>query len=314
MPDVVNAHKFQKKMIAIENDYLKQVQGYRTETRRVLLDIINRDGVSRPAVNQITNAIGSMSTQITTVASLASKDIRKTVQNYTRKQLQLAQKAGLTDNADIAPILSNGQRIAQDGEQSYMTNQSAWLAQLETSIQTQAAKLRISQATPEEISDRLLNEKLSDGRASVWLASGNQANNEEQSNVWTYGLGLLGAYYAIFNETQPDTQYSKQAIATIDERTTDCCLRVHGQIKPIDEPFHLTGTPRYADEIQDPPFHWYCRTAEVLYNPAFEEFGITTDEMRDMANLELDARTDNSRQEIHPSHATSRRIGALPSG
>lgn len=315
MPDVANALKFQRKMVGIESAYLKQIAQYRRDTRRVLLDIIDRDGVSRAAVSQMQNEISSMSQQITLAAAQASKDTRYTVQNYTRKQLQLAKRAGLTDSTDLAPILNAGSLSAIDGEQSYMTNTSAWVSQLQTSLQVQAAKLRIANAPAEEITGRLLSETMADGRASVWSVSGNSAKAEETANIWGYGVGLLGAYLAIFNEQQPDAEYSKQAIATIDERTTDCCLRVHGQIKPIDEPFHLTGTPRYADNVQDPPFHWYCRSTEVLYNPAFEEFGIPTDKMRDMAVLELDARELTGRRSvIYPSHSTSRRAGALPSG
>ena len=49
----------------------------------------------------------------------------------------------------------------------------------------------------------------------------------------------------------------KQAVAAIDERTTECCLLVHGQIVPLDEDFTLTGRPRFADKLQWTPFHWY---------------------------------------------------------
>lgn len=315
MPDIANAYKFQRKMIAVESVYLKQIAGYRRDARRVMLEIIERDGVTRQAVNQMVNTVSDLSRLVNTAASAASREARKNVMNYTRKQIQLAEKVGLAPNADIAPVLNAGVVVAQDAEQSYMTSNSAWLAQLETSIQTQVAKLRISQASPQEITDRLLSETLADGRASVWLANGNQAKSEETTNLWSYSVGLLGAYMMIYNEQQPETKYQKQAIATIDERTTDCCLRAHGQIQPLDEPFHLTGTPRFADEVQDPPFHWYCRTSEALYNEAFEDVGITTEKMKDMAQIELEDRElTGKRIEIHPSHSTSRRAGALPSG
>lgn len=310
MPDVANALKFQKKMIAVETAYLKQIDQYRRETRRILLEIVDRDGVSRQAVSQMIIAVGDLSISVNGAASAASRDVRKNVQNYTRKQIQLAQKVGLADNADLAPVLNAGSQAAADGEQSYMTNTSAWVGQLETSIQTQAARLRMSHASTEEISDRLLSETQADGRASVWLANGNQEQSEETANIWTYGVGLLGAYIAGYNELNPDVQYQKQVVAALDERTTDCCLQAHGQIQNIDDPFILTGTPRYADEIQDPPFHWYCRSSETLYNESFEEVGITTDQMREAADAEMTARKETgARQAIHPSHALSRRAG-----
>lgn len=307
MPDISDALKFQKKMIAAETAYLKQVQAYRAETRRVLLDILARDGVSRVGVRQMVNAVADLSRNIQMAGSASSREIRRHVANYTRRNVEMAKRARLTDSTDISPILNAGSQIAQDGEQSYMTNTSAWVNQLETSIQTQAAKLRISNASRDEQIDRLLSENLADGRASVWLANTNQAASEEITNLWTYGVGLFGAYLSIFNEQQEET-YKKQAVATIDDRTTDCCLRVHGQIQPLDEPFQLTGTPRYADEVQDPPFHWYCRTAEALYHEEFEEFGIPTSKMQDAAEAELEARErTKTREVIYPSHATSRR-------
>lgn len=315
MPNVASAYKFQRKMVDVETAYLRQVDGYRRETRRALLEIIDRDGVSRAAVSQMTREIAALSNNIISAAAVQSKDIRKHVQNYARKNIQLAERAGLTDNTDLSAILRAGEEIARDGEQSYMTNQSAWLKQLETSIQVQAARLRTSNASSEEIANRLLSETLADGRASVWAASGNAAQSEETGNIWTYAIGLLGAFLSIFNNNEPEITYKKQAVATLDDRTTDCCLRVHGQIQPMDEPFQLTGTPRYADEIQDPPFHWYCRSVETLYHEEFEKFGITTEQMETMAQLELDARErTGTRVTIHPSHATSRRAGALPSG
>jgi len=52
-------------------------------------------------------------------------------------------------------------------------------------------------------------------------------------------------------------EFRKQAIAGIDHRTTDCCLRAHAQVQPMDGTFRLTGTPRYADRLPWVPFHWY---------------------------------------------------------
>jgi hypothetical protein len=58
--------------------------------------------------------------------------------------------------------------------------------------------------------------------------------------------------------------WGRQAIAALDLRTTSCCLRVHGQIVPVDGMFELTGTPRFADNMDAPPFHYGCRTAIAL--------------------------------------------------
>lgn len=79
----------------------------------------------------------------------------------------------------------------------------------------------------------------------------------------------------------------KQAVAAIAANTTDCCLRVHGQIVDVDQPFTLTGTPRFADEMMHSPFHWNCRTAVVAWHPRFESGGLTTANMRSSAQAEL---------------------------
>ena len=57
----------------------------------------------------------------------------------------------------------------------------------------------------------------------------------------------------------------KVAIAVIDLRTTDTCAEVNGQTQPLDQPFSLIADPRYADEMQGPPFHRNCRTMISLY-------------------------------------------------
>lgn len=86
-------------------------------------------------------------------------------------------------------------------------------------------------------------------------------------------------------QTVPDVQ--KQAIAAMGPTTTDCCLRVHGQIQPVGEPFQLTGTPRFADAMMYPSFHWNCRTSIAMYHPAFEQGNATTARMRARAQAEL---------------------------
>jgi hypothetical protein len=86
----------------------------------------------------------------------------------------------------------------------------------------------------------------------------------------------------------PDLDVRKQAIAWIDPVTTQCCLRVHGQIQDFNKPFRLTGTPRYADRMKTPPFHMWCRTTMALYMKEFD-LGLT-EEMRREALAEMKRR------------------------
>lgn len=52
----------------------------------------------------------------------------------------------------------------------------------------------------------------------------------------------------------------KTAVAAMDAKTTQTCRRINGVSIPVEQPFELTGQPRFADRMMAPPFHWRCRT------------------------------------------------------
>ena len=116
-------------------------------------------------------------------------------------------------------------------------------------------------------------------------------------------LGTIGSQVPAF-------EWYKQAVAAIDERTTDCCLRVHGQAVRLDEQFRLTGTPRFADRLAWSPFHWYCRTSVVLV-PADEVEDELTRRMRTAAEAEL-ARRAVLLAQIDEVKEALERLGAVP--
>lgn len=95
-------------------------------------------------------------------------------------------------------------------------------------------------------------------------------------------------WWLIGKDRENKLPFQKQPIAAIDNRTTKCCLQVHGQIQPLDKPFILTGTPRFADEMDWTPFHWYCRTSIALYLPEWDD-GLT-EIMRNEAAKEIERR------------------------
>lgn len=117
---------------------------------------------------------------------------------------------------------------------------------------------------------------------------------------WTASL-LWDAWTGHVTRAGKGRPFRKQAVAALDNRTTDCCLRVHGQIQDLDNPFELTGTPRYADHLDGPPFHGYCRTSTVLYIASFDD-GLTA-EMQDGADTILAEREKGIRKERHPANA-----------
>lgn len=83
----------------------------------------------------------------------------------------------------------------------------------------------------------------------------------------------------------PDVQgnlafWRKQAIAAIDNKTTPCCLNVHGQTVPVDGFYTTTAPPAYAREQERPPFHDSCRTAQTLVPVEMAADDLTADMIR----------------------------------
>ncbi len=104
-----------------------------------------------------------------------------------------------------------------------------------------------------------------------------------------------------------DSRYRKQVVATIDDKTTECCLLAHGQVQPMDADFQLEGTPQYASELPWTPFHWNCRSSVALVLAETVDDDLSQ-QMRGAAQVELDARgPEDNRVGIWPSHARSGR-------
>jgi hypothetical protein len=103
--------------------------------------------------------------------------------------------------------------------------------------------------------------------------------------VFMAGAAFLAGVPGYLNKpVQGETLvYRKVAVAALDQHTTPCCLAVHGQVQPLDQPFHLTEPPAFAPHIDHPPFHWYCRTAIALHLERYDT-GITQ-AMRDSAQV-----------------------------
>ena len=148
---------------------------------------------------------------------------------------------------------------------------------------------------------------LREGRRLI-AAVVNRSKNERLIAAATSGLGDIfgGIVLPSTSQLARVEVYKRQAIAAIDERTTDCCLRVNGQIVGLDEMFKLTGTPRFADKLTDPPFHDACRTSVALIHEDDVDDKLTR-EIREASQAEIKAREDGSRVEINPADARSRR-------
>lgn len=126
---------------------------------------------------------------------------------------------------------------------------------------------------------------------AVWANGQLSAERMVRRTVITANNAAKNAALAKINESG-QIRVQKQAVASIGPRTTKCCLRVHGQIRDVDKPFDLTAEPRFARQMMHPAFHWFCRTSEVMYHPAFEQGGLTTANMKSSAQAEIARRGD----------------------
>jgi hypothetical protein len=127
-----------------------------------------------------------------------------------------------------------------------------------------------------------------------------EADIATASTVWLASL-LWDAFNRWVSGNSNGVQFGKQAVAALDGRTTDCCLRVHGQIQPLAGLFHLTGSPRFADHLDWSPFHYRCRTSIALYMPGFDD-GLTAD-MRAGADYFLQERAKGKSPDRDPANA-----------
>jgi hypothetical protein len=112
---------------------------------------------------------------------------------------------------------------------------------------------------------------------------------------WLAILALMAWLAHVERARRPRVDFMRQAVAAIDERTTDCCLRVHGQVVGLRKDFELTGTPRFADKLRDPPFHWWCRTSVALVRSEDADDRLSQ-AMRGAAQAELAIREEAQRQ------------------
>lgn len=135
----------------------------------------------------------------------------------------------------------------------------AWEAAATATVLAEYVPLQGVQAPLALLLARLITGR--DGRASALDHCDGALQLAVQRSIW-------GTFNSTVLSLGQQTPYQKQVVAARDERTTTCCTRAHGQVQPLDQPFVLTGTPRYADTMMAPPFHYHCRSVLVLHTPA----------------------------------------------
>lgn len=308
MPDLRPANAYRREMTAIERRYIRRAGEPMKEARAAIIEAIATGGSAQAVLPLIRREVDALRQRVNAISGEFKAPLNEAAGNLARKNFDLVERlTEATPNFNAAQAST-----ASDREQTLtlaLANITAWLDTLDIRLRLEYTRMLSAEEETEAIINRLMAERIADGRVSVWRAQTNRMASDSQIDLWTAGAALAGLYYAA-GEAQTGQKWRKQAIAAIDERTTDCCLRVHGQVQDRDKPFRLTGTPRFSDQKQNPPFHRYCRTATTLWIEEFEAVGVTTDEMRSAANAELEARErTGERVKIHPASAISRRSG-----
>ena len=308
MPNLRPSHQYIARMIRLESRAIAGINTARAEFRRAALDLLYSGDLTYAKARQITSLIDQLAARVRTLQSGLLQPMDELVLWYMNQQLGLLRAVGQKRLPNIQQLnLGTYSKRAEMYELLQTT--PAWIVSMKKNMELNLTKSIVSKTDTSRIIDRLFSINIEDGRASVARLAGAAAETETKSTLWTSSILSM---FTLYEETSQatGTVYMKQAIATIDDKTTDCCLQVHGQIQPLDKPFQLTGEPRYADEVDNPPFHWNCRTAEALYTEAMEDKGITSADMRDAASAERRARQETGKRvPIWPSHATSRRGG-----
>lgn len=231
---------------------------------------------------------------LTTVLDVL-RELRATVEDVMRASLASAAQAGLDQARVDLAVYGLPNTVAP-----YRTEQE--LAAAMAQYDAQAAAVQATWATTGDMTQIVGDEE------RVGILS--PAPVIREGARWL-GIALLVAYAGataeMLERTRRQEDFMRQAVAAIDERTTDCCLRVHGQVVGMNQDFHLTGTPRFGEYLRNPPFHWYCRSSTALVRREDANDPLSR-QMRQAAADEIGARAaTGTRVMIHPADARSRR-------
>lgn len=307
MPDVTAALRFRDALEQALDGYSSDLQRELDGTRARLVEAISSTRVERGRVRQLAvREFRDLGERAARVGRDYEGRVASTVEGFVADQLEAVGRVtpGVVDvDAIRAGLRADARRMAD----ATMGDTPGWVNQLSARFLGELARMRAMGEDRQVMMERLLAVDLVGGRVSVTRAAGNSLALEADLDMWTLAMGLAQDAFGRAGR-RSRIVFKKQAIAAIDDRTTDCCLRVHGQVQPLNSPFVLTGKPRFASRMQGPPFHWYCRTATTLYTDEMERVGTPTQAMVEAARAELMARlTTGKRVRIWPSHATSGR-------
>lgn len=254
MTDLKAPQRFERAMLRLEKRYADDIVSSYREARARLQSIVSDHwGATalQPLAAQVFDALRQQVRVKAQVHTVELSDHSLTLVDAQFALLNRFIKGPAIDSIQLL-IGLDLQQIIND----FITQSPGWVDGVQMNFNAELQRLRDEELPA--VNNRLFATSIKDGRASVYRNGLNAFSIASQAALWTAALGITSLFYTAGNtEAQTEQKYQKQVIAAIDERTTDTCLRVHGQIKDIGKPFELTGTPRYSDEKQHPPFHQY---------------------------------------------------------
>lgn len=273
MPDVRAAERFISDVARLERQAVRAGERTLMGARADLLDVLSRDPQG------ITAAIRRIGQRLALEHGPIARAAAQAAQEYATLQLAAFDT--------IAPENGNERPL-----RAFLDGMPNWQAAAVGRFLAEADRLMAAGQSGDALALALMSTK--GDRQSAWQWAIGALALASDAATWQAANGTLMSTYRAAERTRGQ-RYQKQAIAAIDSRTTNCCLQVHGQIVDLDANFVLNGTPRFAGELPQPPFHYRCRTVITLYTPATEKTGILTSDMRQAARAELSSRTPRRR-------------------
>lgn len=258
--------QFQSRLTQIEDDTIAAIEREYRQTRFEILGAITDLGADNPALfDQIRVILAQLSIKLIEVGVALVDSLRPAMEDYARQQFEGLGLEGLDFDQYWAETEAEREGILNSIHNRLLDAVSTIQARFHSAL------VDMQQAKEEggAIALRLAALLPVDGRVSEWRHGRNLLDSEIQKAIWGTAMAGVMLIFLLLNSRLKEqgvkvkgkqARIVKTAIATLDKRTTQTCFRVDGQVQPVNKPFKLTGTPRYANEKMLNPFHDYCRT------------------------------------------------------
>lgn len=256
---------FQDKLISIEMAMHREIQREYRQVRLEMLAALNDLGSNNSTLlGQLRSIITEFKTWLAAMSQRFLLRIRELLTAYVVAQFE---KLALSSEFNVSQLLAETSDMRDEilGNISNRLQETADVIML--ALGASLANLTQSLTDDSAIAKRLFALQPTDGRVSEWRNGRNLLLGVSQSVLFTSAVASSMLVFLLLNERLRrigTRRLFKTAVSTLDKRTTQTCFRVDGQSQPVDKPFIVTGSPRYANKQMLPPFHNYCRTVVLI--------------------------------------------------